>query len=65
MYGAVEFGGLSILDRSVFPHLGSPEHPGSEALTRVAAAYTKARIPCWALRGGHAWVVNASSAVLH
>ncbi|MEC5182009.1 Type 1 glutamine amidotransferase-like domain-containing protein [Arthrobacter sp. CG_A4] len=60
MYGAVEFEGLSILDRSVVPHLGSPEHPESEALTRVAAAYTQERKPFWALRDGQACFTERS-----
>ncbi|MET4093269.1 Type 1 glutamine amidotransferase-like domain-containing protein [Arthrobacter sp. UYCu712] len=64
MYGTVVFDGLSILDRPFVPHLGSPEHPESEALTRVAAAYTQERKPYWALRDGQALVVNGSSVVL-
>ena len=64
MYGAVEFDGLSILDRPFVPHLGSPDHPESEALTRVAAAYAQEGKPYWGLRDGQALVVDGSSVVL-
>jgi dipeptidase E len=64
MYGAVEFNGLSILDRPFVPHLRSPDHPESEALTRVAAVYAQEGKPYWGLRDGHALVVDGSSVVL-
>ena len=64
IYGAVEFDGLSILDRPFLPHLGSPQHPESEALTRVAAVYAQEGKPYWALRDGQALVINGSSIVL-
>ena len=38
---------------------------GSEALTRVAAAYLQERRPFWALRDGQALVVNGNSVVHH
>ena len=58
--GDVRFDGLAILDRPVVPHLRSPEHPESEALTRVAALYDQAGQSYWALRDGQALVVNGS-----
>lgn len=61
MYGAIQFEGLDILDRPFVPHLGSPEHPESEVLTRVAAAYTREGQPYWGLRDGQALVVDGSS----
>ncbi|TFC91336.1 MULTISPECIES: hypothetical protein [Cryobacterium] len=64
MYGAVEFDGLRILDRPLVPHLGSPEHSESEALTRVVAGYAEEGKPYWALRDGQASVVDGSSVVL-
>ena len=64
MYGTVEFDGLSILDRPFVPHLGSPEHPESEALTRVAAAYDQVGKAYWGLRDGQALVVDGNGAVL-
>lgn len=61
MYGAIQFEGLDILDRPFVPHLGSPEHPESEVLTRVAAAYAREGQPYWGLRDGQALVVDGSS----
>lgn len=61
MYGAIQFEGLDILDRPFVPHLGSPEHPESEALTRVAAAYAREGQPYWGLSDGQALVVDGSS----
>lgn len=64
MYGRVESTGLGILDRPFVPHLESPQHPESAALTRVAAAYAQNAQPYWALRDGQALVVDGSSTVL-
>ena len=64
MYGAVQFDGLHILDRPFVPHLCSPEHPESEALTRVAAAYAQEDQPYWGLRDGQALVVDGTSVSL-
>lgn len=63
-YGAVQFDGLGILDRPFVPHLDSPEHPEREALTRVAAAYSRADEPYWGLRDGQALVVDGSGVSL-
>lgn len=60
MYGAIQFEGLDILDRPFVPHLGSPEHPESKVLTRVAAAYAREGQPYWGLRDGQALVVDGS-----
>jgi len=64
LYGAVEFDGLGILDRPFVPHLHSPDHPESDALTSVATAYAHNDQPYWGLRDGQALVIDGSSVML-
>lgn len=64
LYGTIEFAGLGILDRPFVPHLHSPDHPESGALTRVAAAYDRRGQPYWALRDGQALIIHGSSVSL-
>ena len=64
LYGGAEYDGLSILDRPLVPHLVSPKHPESAALTRVARAYALEGKPYWALRDGDALVVDGNRVVL-
>ena len=64
LYGTVGFDGLGILDRPFVPHLGSPKHPESAALTRVAKGYALEDKPYWALRDGDALVVDGNRVAL-
>ncbi|WP_159803240.1 Type 1 glutamine amidotransferase-like domain-containing protein [Arthrobacter zhaoguopingii] len=63
-YGSVRFDGLNILDRPLVPHIQSPEHPESEALTRVASRYDRTNQPYWPLRDGQALVIHGSTTTL-
>jgi dipeptidase E len=60
-YGSVRFDGLNILDRPVVPHLQSPEHPESAALTRLAARYDRTNQRYWPLQDNQALVINGST----
>jgi dipeptidase E len=50
--------GLGILDRPFVPHVRSPEHPESHLCDALAAAYTAADRPHWALSDGDVLVVD-------
>ncbi|TML85708.1 MAG: peptidase [Actinobacteria bacterium] len=50
--------GMGILDFVVVPHVDSPEHPASAALSRLAAAYEADGVPYRALRDGEVLVID-------
>ncbi len=54
----VVWDGLGILDYAVVPHVDSPGHPETEALSVVAANYRADGVPHRTLRDGQALVVN-------
>jgi dipeptidase E len=64
VYGAPQFDGLGVLDRSVVPHLASPGHPETEVLAEVAARYDRVGQSYWALRDGQALVVDGDEAAV-
>lgn len=55
------FDGLGVLDRVLVPHVDSPGHFESEALTRIAAQHEAAGEPHLALRDGDVWVVDSQA----
>ncbi|MFD1722941.1 Type 1 glutamine amidotransferase-like domain-containing protein [Amnibacterium endophyticum] len=60
-YPEITFDGLNILDRPVLPHLSSPDHPETAAVTEEAAHYDRLNQPYWALSDGQALVVDGST----
>lgn len=50
--------GLGVVDHTLVPHLGSPDHPEAQALTRVAHALARAGKPLWPLADGEAVVID-------
>jgi len=56
--GEVIWDGLGVLDFAIVPHVGSPGHPESEALTALAARYRAEGVAHRALRDGEALVID-------
>jgi dipeptidase E len=54
----VVWDGLGILDYVIVPHVDSPGHPETEALSAVAAGYRADGVPHRTLRDGQALVVD-------
>lgn len=64
-YGDVRYDGLGVLDRPVVPHLDSPQHPETDLLARVAAAYEAEGQPYWALSDGQALVFDGTATSIY
>ena len=58
VYGDIRYDGLAVLDRPVVPHLNSPQHRETGALTRVAARYEEEGQPYWGLSDGQVLIVD-------
>jgi dipeptidase E len=65
IYGASPtWTGLGVLDFSIVPHYGSPDHPENAACERVAGRYRAAGIPHRTLRDGEALVIDGDDIVI-
>ncbi|MCO6007632.1 peptidase E [Actinoallomurus purpureus] len=66
VYGEpVTWTGLGVLDHAIVPHVDSPGHPETEALTAVAAWYRADGVPHRALRDGQVLVIDSEYARVH
>lgn len=63
-YGEVRYDGLGVLDRPVVPHLDSPGHPDTEALTEVAMRHRHSQRPYWGLSDGQALVIDGQGSTI-
>ncbi|RFU41949.1 peptidase [Actinomadura logoneensis] len=53
--------GLGVLDHAFVPHVGSPGHPESDVLTRLARDYRRQGVPHLALQDGQVLVVDGAA----